>query len=419
MADSHLLSDEPALQVTRHYNNYGRGQSEKTKAKMFVGNVGILRPRTNSAHREELLYRLGVLYELGKDLKPPLLVESAAVTVEGLAAWLKGWCPCAATWKPGGVKRIGPAGADAAVGTRVGEGQGKGGSKRRRRPPPQATAAAAPRAVPDATGKSIVDATDAMMGEQLPPGQQNPLAPPTGTVQAVADARRAMPEHVNLASCAFREQKLEAILRTGATSRITGNSTQEERVFKDHCQAVVYLLDAMQENAKRWNMQPALPSPVDATAAAAVAAIGSGASATGASGGGSAAAVPAPAAAAAPAAATAAAQSSPSAPSVDVVARAAMEQSEMQRSIADWAAIHMALSRDVDASGDEKERRKRRSNRIAAHLQGGNAAKVKEWRQRCQRVCACLRAGLESGLGGAEVLRGIAQDYCVGLTPSV
>jgi hypothetical protein len=399
---------------------------------MFAGNVGILRP-ANSAHRAELLYRLGVLYELGKNLKPPLLVESAAVTVAGLAAWLKGWCPCAATWKPGSVKQIASARADAAAGTRVGgEGQGNG-SKRRRAPspPPPAAAAARPRTIPDATGRTMPDATNAMMGEQLPPGEQNPLAPHTGTVQAVADAQRAMPQHVNLASRAFRERRLETIVRMGATSRITATSSEEERVFKDHCLAVVFLLDAMQENASRWGMQPALPPPVDATAATMVAAIGSGASAAGASGGGSAAvrvpsvgagaaagAAGAAAGAAGAAAAAAAPAAHPAAPSVDDMARAAMERSEMQRSIADWAAIHMALSLDPGASGNEKELRKRRSDRIAGHLQGENAAKVQEWRQRCQRVCACLRAGLEGGLGGVEVLRGIASEYWVGLTPS-
>ena len=100
-------------------------------------------------------------------------------------------------------------------------------------------------------------------------------------------------------------------------------------------------------------------------------------------------------------------------------AAAATEREAMHRSISDWAAITVALTHDVDAEDGELQQRKRRSRRIAAHLQGDNRAKVREWRLRCERVCACLRAGLESGLGGAEVLRGIAGDFVAGLTPSV
>ena len=119
VADSQLVSKEPPTQLTRHYNNDGRGEREKTRGTMFAGLGGILRP-SDHAHKQELLYRLGVLIELGNGLKPPLLTESAEVTVAGLASWLKGWCPCSSTRKAGVVpKAIAPAAAAAAAAAAV------------------------------------------------------------------------------------------------------------------------------------------------------------------------------------------------------------------------------------------------------------------------------------------------------------
>ena len=113
VADSQLLGAEPPLQLTRCWNNNGRGELERTKAMMFAGVGGILRPE-RAAHLQDLHYRLGVLHEIGKSTEVPLLTCSVEETVEGLRAWLKGWVPCSSKWKPGG-KRGGSAMASPAA----------------------------------------------------------------------------------------------------------------------------------------------------------------------------------------------------------------------------------------------------------------------------------------------------------------
>jgi hypothetical protein len=111
-----------------------------------------------------------------------------------------------------------------------------------------------------AAGRPVVDGTDAIMGEDLPPGAHNPLAPMAGTVLALEQARQGMPEYVNFAAAAFEDRTLETILRTGANSRLTPTTTPEARAFRSHCLAVVYLLDAMQENYMLSAVRPASPA---------------------------------------------------------------------------------------------------------------------------------------------------------------
>eukprot|EP01043_Picozoa_sp_COSAG02_P057286 COSAG02_NODE_6927_length_3284_cov_1.104553_4_plen_259_part_00 len=152
-------------------------------------------------------------------------------------------------------------------------------AKRRRRDP---TAAGSSARLPTdfAVGRSVVDGTAAMMGQDLPPGVRNPLAPVTGTVLAVEEARHGMLGYFNFAAAAFEDRTLETILRSGASSRLTPSSTPEAQALRAHCLAVVYLLDAMQENYRRWQMRPATPAPVDAAAAVVVATMESGTAVT-------------------------------------------------------------------------------------------------------------------------------------------
>lgn len=100
VADSQLLGVEPPMQLTRYWNNNGRGDLERTKAVMFAGVGGILRPE-RAAQLQELRYRLGVLHQIGEKMDSPLLTCSVEETVQGLGAWLKGWNPCSSKWKPG------------------------------------------------------------------------------------------------------------------------------------------------------------------------------------------------------------------------------------------------------------------------------------------------------------------------------
>eukprot|EP01043_Picozoa_sp_COSAG02_P057285 COSAG02_NODE_6927_length_3284_cov_1.104553_3_plen_261_part_00 len=104
VADSQLLGVEPPMQLTRYWNNNGRGYLERTKAVMFAGVGGILRPE-RAAQLQDLRYRLQVLHEAGKKMELPLLTCSVEETVQGLGAWLKGWNPCGSKWKPG-LKRV-------------------------------------------------------------------------------------------------------------------------------------------------------------------------------------------------------------------------------------------------------------------------------------------------------------------------
>jgi hypothetical protein len=140
-------------------------------------------------------------------------------------------------------------------------------AKRRRTDPTASGSSArvsnASRVVPPtdlAAGRPVVDGTDAIMGEDLPPGAHNPLAPMAGTVLALEQARQGMPEYVNFAAAAFEDRTLETILRTGANSRLTPTTTPEARAFRSHCLAVVYLLDAMQENYMLSAVRPASPA---------------------------------------------------------------------------------------------------------------------------------------------------------------
>ena len=287
-------------------------------------------------------------------------------------------------------------------------------AKRRRRDPAVAGSSTRPPA-DFAAGRPVVDGTATIMGEDLPPGVRNPLAPATGTVLAVDEARHGMPEYVNFAAAAFEDRTLEAILRSGASSRLTPSSTPEAQALRAHCLAVVYLLDAMQENYRRWQMRPAAPAPVDAAAAASVATMASsdGTAVTAATATQTAGAV------SAAGTADGAVRSGASIPSVQTAAEAAMERDAMDRSISDWAAIHMALCNDASVCTETKAQRERRGNRIAKHLQGSNDPKVRQWRNQCQRVCACLRAGVAQGTPMEEVLRGVSKDFFAGLTPSV